>query len=96
MSLLVSHPLATAEIAYQGGRYLQDWIMNDTSLSLPAIIQCEGMSPTEDAMRSSLTPSYRSSCAGRSGCNGIHFAYRVWGFMEPRGTLIFDSPLILS
>ncbi|KAL4892376.1 glycoside hydrolase superfamily [Aspergillus ambiguus] len=41
--LRVSHPLTTAEISYQGAHLLQDWIMNDTSLSLPAIVQSEGL-----------------------------------------------------
>ncbi|GES65671.1 glycoside hydrolase [Aspergillus terreus] len=41
--LRVSHPLTTAEISHQGAHLLQDWIMNDTSLSLPAIVQCEGL-----------------------------------------------------
>lgn len=43
----MSHPLTTAEISHQGAHLLQDWIMNDTSLSLPAIVQCEGMYDSE-------------------------------------------------
>jgi hypothetical protein len=41
-AVIVSHPLTTAEISFQGAHLLQNWIMNDTSLSLPAIVQSEG------------------------------------------------------
>ncbi|KAJ6126971.1 hypothetical protein N7523_002583 [Penicillium sp. IBT 18751x] len=41
--LRVSHPLTTAELSFHGAHLLQDWIMNDTSLSLPAIVQSEGL-----------------------------------------------------
>ncbi|KAL2784742.1 glycoside hydrolase superfamily [Aspergillus keveii] len=39
----MSNARSNHDIAYRGGHMLQDWIMNDTSLSLPAIIQCEGL-----------------------------------------------------
>lgn len=38
----VSYPRSTLDLAYRGAQALQGWIMNDTSLSLPAIVQCEG------------------------------------------------------
>ncbi|PYH44080.1 glycoside hydrolase [Aspergillus saccharolyticus JOP 1030-1] len=41
--LRVSYPRTTLDLAYRGAQALQDWIMNDTSLSLPAIVQCEGL-----------------------------------------------------
>ncbi|RAK81877.1 glycoside hydrolase [Aspergillus fijiensis CBS 313.89] len=38
-----SYPRSTLDLAYRGAQALQGWIMNDTSLSLPAIVQCEGL-----------------------------------------------------
>ncbi|RAH67586.1 glycoside hydrolase [Aspergillus aculeatinus CBS 121060] len=41
--LRVSYPRTTLELAHRGAKSVQDWIMNASRLSIPAIVQAEGL-----------------------------------------------------
>jgi hypothetical protein len=88
LSLLVGYPVPWDWLATNIKR-AQDYIKENTTLGIPAIVQTEGICSSPRVLWSTLMKKkYRYSWLFDRQCDHLQLPYRIWMLLQPRRMIL--------